>query len=224
MNSRLGRRPAIEPTVQRQGAVAGSGAIGGIYAGIAGLGIAALAAASSSSLASRFSVEATTAPWWVWLGAIASAAWAGLALIYSVASLRKSSAPAPKIAVRCLAVVSLAHLASIALGLAGIPGREKFLDLTVVSLLLLELSVVAAIMWQRKRQRKSTRGPARSGSLAVVGGIFAASVVVSTIASMGLAASAAGHLAVPHSEHGAHHTEGIEPGIIDKMKQEEHHH
>ncbi|UYQ77231.1 hypothetical protein OF385_14595 [Glutamicibacter sp. JL.03c] len=224
MNSRIAGEPAIEPTTQGQDAVAGSGAVDGIYAGIAGLGIAALAAASSSSLASGLSFGASAAPWWVWLGAIASAAWALLALVYAVASLRKGTAPATKLAVRCLAVVSIAHLASIALGLAGIPGREQFLDLTVGSLLLLELSVLAAIMWQRKRQLKSTRGPARSSSLAVVGSIFAASVVVSAIASTGLAASSAGHLAVPHSEHGAHHTQDIDPGIIDKMKQEEHHH
>lgn len=224
MNTREAVEPATELSVQGRDAVAGSSAFGGIYAGVAGLGISALAAASSASLASAFGVGTSSAPWWAWAGAIASAAWAGLALIYAVASLLKGTAPALKIAVPCLALVSSAHVASIAMGLLGFQERAQFLDLTVASLLLLELSVLAVIVWQGKRRRKDPRRVTRPSSIAVVGIIFAASVAVATVASLGLAASSAGQLAVPHSEHGVHHSGDIDPGIIGKMKQAEHHH
>jgi len=224
MISHEAMEPATEPATQGRDAVAGSVAFSGLHAGIAGLGVAALAAASSASLAAAFGVGSTPAPWWTWLGAIASAAWAGVALVYAVASLLKAAAPAVKLAVPCLALVSSVHLASIAMGLLGFQERAQFLDLTVASLLLLELSVLAVIVWQGKRRRKYPRRVARPSSIAVVGSIFVASVAVATVASLGLAASSAGQLAVPHSEHGVHHSGDIDPGIIGKMKQAEHHH
>ncbi|MGZ2223940.1 hypothetical protein [Glutamicibacter nicotianae] len=54
--------------------------------------------------------------------------------------------------------------------------------------------------------------------------MFAGSVAVAAVASLGMAAATAGELAIPHSEHGVHHSGDIDPGIIGKMKQEEHHH
>ncbi|MGX1591405.1 hypothetical protein ACWICO_09795 [Glutamicibacter sp. NPDC055491] len=224
MNSHEATAAATEPAAQGRGAVAGSVAFGGLYAGIAGLGVAALAAASSASLASAFGVGSAPAPWWAWLGAIASAAWAGVALVYAVASLLKAAAPAVKLAVPCLALVSSVHLASIVAGLWGFPEGTKNLDLTIASLLLLELSVLAVFVWQRKRRKNYPHRAVRSSSLVVLGSMFAGSVAVAAVASLGLAASSAGELAVPHSEHGAHRSGDIDPGIIGKMKQAEHHH
>ncbi|MGH3652149.1 hypothetical protein [Glutamicibacter sp.] len=224
MNSREAMEPATEPARQGRDAVAGSVAFGGLYAGIAGLGIAALAAASSASLASAFWVGTAPAPWWAWLGAIASAAWAGLALIYAVASLLKAKAPGLKLAVPFLTLVSSVHLASIVAGLWGFPEGTKNLDLTLGSLLLLELSLLAVFVWQRKRRKNYPHRSVRSSSLVVLGSMFASSVAVAAVASLGLAASSAGELAVPHSEHGIHHSGDIDPGIIGKMKQAEHHH
>lgn len=224
MNSPEATAPATEPDVQGRDAAAGSVAFGGLYAGIAGLGVAALAAASSSSLASTFGIGSAPAPWWAWLGAIASAVWAGMALVYAVASLLKAAAPAVNLVVPCLALVSSVHLASIAAGLWGFPEGAKNLDLTMASLLLLELSVLAVFMRQRKRRKNFPHRAVRSSSLVVLGGMFASSVAVAAVASLGLAASSAGELAVPHSEHGIHHSGDIDPGIIQKMKQAEHHH
>ncbi len=224
MNSPEATAPATEPDVQGRDAAAGSVAFGGLYAGIAGLGVAALAAASYASLASTFGIGSAPAPWWAWLGAIASAVWAGMALVYAAASLLKAAAPAVNLAVPCLALVSSVHLASIAAGLWGFPEGAKNLDLTIASLLLLELSVLAVFMWQRKRRKNFPHRAVRSSSLVVLGSMLASSVAVATVASLGLAASSAGELAVPHSEHGIHHSEDIDPGIIQKMKQAEHHH
>ncbi|MGP9032899.1 hypothetical protein ACT17S_07490 [Glutamicibacter mysorens] len=224
MNSQEATARATEPASQGREAAAGSVAFGGLYAGIAGLGVAALAAASCASLASTFGVGSASAPWWAWFAAIASAAWAGLALVYAVASLLKAAAPAVNRAISCLALVSSVHLASIAAGLWGFPEGAKNLDLTIVSLLLLELSVLAVFMWQRKRRKNLPHRAVRSSSLVVLGSMFASSVAVAAVASLGLAASSAGELAVPHSEHGIHHSGDIDPGIIQKMKQAKHHH
>ena len=224
MNSHEATAPATEPDMQGRDATAGSVAFGGLYAGIAGLGVAALAAASSASLASTFGIGSAPAPWWAWLGAIASAVWAGMALVYAVASLLKAAAPAVNLAVPCLVLVSSVHLASILAGLWGFPEGAKNLDLTIGSLLLLELSVLSVFMWQRKRRKNLPHRAVRSSSLVVLGGMFASSVAVAAVASLGLAASSAGELAVPHSEHWAHHGEDFDPGIIQKMKQAEHHH
>ncbi|GAA3302009.1 hypothetical protein [Glutamicibacter nicotianae] len=224
MISHEAMEPATEPATQGRDAVAGSVAFGGLYAGIAGLGVAALAVASSASLASTFGIGSAPAPWWAWLGAIASAVWAGMALVYAVASLLKAAAPAVNLAISCLALVSSVHLASIAAGLWGFPEGAKNLDLTIASSLLLELSVLAVFMWQRKRRKNLPHRAVRSSSLVVLGGMFASSVAVAAVASLGLAASSAGELAVPHSEHGIHHSGDIDPGIIQKMKQAEHHH
>ena len=224
MNSPEATAPATEPDMQGRDATAGSVAFGGLYAGIAGLGVAALDAASSASLASTFGIGSAPAPWWAWLGAIASAVWAGMALVYAVASLLKAAAPAVNLAVPCLVLVSSVHLASILAGLWGFPEGAKNLDLTIGSLLLLELSVLSVFMWQRKRRKNLPHRAVRSSSLVVLGGMFASSVAVAAVASLGLAASSAGELAVPHSEHGTHHSGDIDPGIIQKMKQAEHHH
>lgn len=224
MNSPEATAPATEPDMQGRDATAGSVAFGGLYAGIAGLGVAALAAASSASLASTFGIGSAPAPWWAWLGAIASAVWAGMALVYAVASLLKAAVPAVNLAVPCLVLVSSVHLASILAGLWGFPEGAKNLDLTIGSLLLLELSVLSVFMWQRKRRKNLPHRAVRSSSLVVLGGMFASSVAVAAVASLGLAASSAGELAVPHSEHGIHHSGDIDPGIIQKMKQAEHHH
>ena len=224
MNSHEATVPATEPAAQVRDAAAGSVAFGGLYAGIAGLGVAALAAASSASLASTFGVGSAPGPWWAWLGAGASAAWVGLALVYAVASLLKAAAPAVYLAVPCLALVSSVHLASIVAGLSGFPEGAKNMDLTIGSMLLLELSVLAVFVWQRKRRKNVPHRAVRSSSLVVLGGMFASSVAVAAVAGLGLAASSAGELAVPHSEHGAHHGEDFDPGIMEKMKQAEHHH
>lgn len=224
MNSHEATASATESDVQGRDAAAGSVAFGGLYAGIAGLGVAALAATSSASLASTFGIGSAPAPWWAWLGAIASAVWAGIALVYAVASLLKAAAPAVNLAAPCLALVSSVHLASILAGLWGFPEGAKNLDLTIGSLLLLELSVLSVFMWQRKRRKNLPHRAVRSSSLVVLGGMFASSVAVAAVASLGLAASSAGELAVPHSEHGAHHGEDFNPGIMEKMKQAEHHH
>lgn len=224
MNSPEATAPATEPDAQVRDAAADSVAFGGLYAGIAGLGVAALAAASSASLASTFGIGSAPAPWWAWLGAIASAVWAGMALVYAAASLLKAAAPAVNLAVPCLALVSSVHLASIAAGLWGFPEGAKNLDFTIASLLLLELSVLAVFMWQRKRRKNFPHRAVRSSSLVVLGSMLASSVAVAAVASLGLAASSAGELAVPHSEHGIHHSGDIDPGIIQKMKQAEHHH
>lgn len=197
---------------------------GGVYVGIAALGISALAAAAASSLASSAIPKLGFSSGWLWLGAVVSAAWAGSCLFYAIVCFRKGTPPATPIATRSFRFAALAHVISL-LASFWIPAEgTRYLDLTVASLLLLELAVIAALAWHRLSLRQQRQRKIRPmNAWLTVGSMFAVSIVVSAIATVGLSASTAGHLAVPHSAHGAHHPVSVTPDIMGPIKQSEHH-
>lgn len=197
-----------------------------LYVGIAAVGIAALGCAASSSLLSGATGATGGAAWWRWTAALASSAWAGAALVYALASWRTGRLPLTGVAVRTVVAAASVHLALILIGAWRLPEESRFLDLTVASLLVLELSVLAVVGWQHNRavRTSSRRGAGwKPSALAVVATMFAASIVVASVTSVGLAASTAGQLAVPHSGHGAT-SPGSLPGNLEQLRHSGHHH
>ncbi|WP_113717635.1 hypothetical protein [Arthrobacter dokdonensis] len=220
--------PRARPTRRQISPGSGSQLVS-LYVGIAAVGIAALGCAASSSLLSG-ATGATGATggaaWWRWAAALASSAWAGAALVYALASWRTGRLPLAGVAARTVVGAASVHLALILIGAWRLPEESRFLDLTVASLLVLELSVLAVVGWQHNRALRTSSRP-RAGrtpsALAVVATMFAASIVVASVTSVGLAASTAGQLAVPHSGHGAT-SPGSLPGNLEQLRHSGHHH
>ncbi|NVM93897.1 hypothetical protein [Arthrobacter wenxiniae] len=214
--------------VSRRRASTGSGGeLASLCVGIAAVGMAALGSAASSSLAASLNGTAGLAAWWGWAAAIGSAGWAGTALLYAVATLRAGHLPLPGLAVRAVGVAVSVHLAGVLIGLWRVPEESRFLDVTVASLLVLELSVLALMGWQRNKAARTPSGPGagwKPSPLGVVGTMFAASILVASVATLGLAASTAGQLAVPHSGHGSHGPGGPLPSNLEQLKHSGHHH
>lgn len=198
------------------------GELAGLYVGIAAVGIAALGCAASSSLAAG---ATGTTSWWGWVAALGSAAWAMVALAYTFVSFRAGRLPSAGVAARVLGAAASIHLATVVVGAWRLPEESRFLDLTAASLLVLELSVLAVIGWQRNRALRTRSRPGwKPSALVVVGTAFAASILVASVTSVGLAASTAGQLAVPHSDHGATSPGGPLPGNLEQLKHSGHHH
>ncbi|RAN73273.1 hypothetical protein B5P43_31250 [Bacillus sp. SRB_336] len=197
-----------------------------LYVGIAAVGVAALGCAASSSLLSGATGTGGAAEWWQWAAALASSAWAGAALVYALAGWRTGRLPMTGVAVRTVVAAASIHLAVILIGAWRLPEESRFLDLTVASLLALELSVLAVVGWQHNRALRTASGPGagwKPSALAVVATMFAASIVVASVTTVGLAASTAGQLAVPHSGHGVT-SPGSLPGNLEQLRHSGHHH
>lgn len=217
--------PVVHPAAQGPQARSAAASPKGTYVGIASLGISALAAATSSSLASSASLATGEPSGWWWLGAVTAAAWAGLSLLYSLVCFRKGAPTATTPATICLGTAVLAHTAGLAAGLFSPIDGMRFFDVTVASLLLLELTVLAALLLGRYRLGRARPNASHTtNALRVVGSMFAVSIFVSAVASLGLSTSTAGHLAVPHSAHGTHHSGDTAPDILGNIRQSEHHH
>lgn|GEM_PF-3206458 len=203
------------------------GELASLCVGVAAVGIAALGSAAASSLVAGLNGAAGPAVWWEWVAALGSAAWAGAALFYAFATFRTGHLLMAGVAVRAVAVAALVHLAGILIGLWRVPEDARYLDLTLAALLVLELSVIAVMGWQHnKALRTSFRASAgwKPSALAVIGTMFFVSIVVASVTTLGLAASTAGQLAVPHSGHGSHSPGGHLPANLEQLKHSGHHH
>lgn len=208
-----------------------------LYISIAAVGIAALSSAGASSLIAGTGGTAGTggvSPWGPWLAAAAAAAWAAAALAGAVVSFRSANLPRTALTVRAVAAAAAVHLAVLLAGMWRLPETVRSFDMTVAALLVLELSVLAVLGWQHN---SSLRVDAPSGgvqattgarhqpsALAVVGTLFAASILVAAVTTSGLAASSAGALAVPHSGHGAGTPASHLPGNSEQLRNSGHHH
>ncbi|WP_427016931.1 hypothetical protein ACQCSX_19895 [Pseudarthrobacter sp. P1] len=185
-----------------------------LYTGLAGLGTAALASALASSLLVRAGSLAGTAAVPVWAGGVASIVWAMAVLAFSVASLRTGRPVWPRTATSAFTVAAAVHLATVLAGLWLGPAAERTFDLNAACAVVLELSIVAGIGWLGRHgtERAGTEPaggspdvPAAPPAGRLLAALFAASVLVAAVTTPGLAASTAGHSAVPH---GGHHSTG----------------
>lgn len=174
------------------------------------VGVAALASAAASSLIPGLGGAASrlnTAPWILLLSGVTgvvSASYALAALGYGAAAFRTGRLPAVRVLQFGVSLAAALHLGALLLGVWGIPGAKREFDLTLASLLVLELAVVAAVGWRghaASRRSFVRKGAKPRSALTVVGTLFAASVLVAAVTTPGLAASTAGSLAVPHSGH-----------------------
>ena len=214
-----------------------SSELGPMCVSIAMVGVAALASAAASSLIPGLGGKATglDTPSWILLGngaaGIVSAAYGLAALGYGFASFRQGRLPAAKTLQLTVSVAAAVHLVALLVGLWRLPEAGRTFDLTLASLVVLELSIVAIIGWQRNTALRCSTDRKRAkqhSAMKVVGTMFAASVLVAAVASAGMAASTAGGLAVPHSEHGAHESSVTDtdqvPANIQNLKNQGHQH
>ncbi|MGG5171789.1 hypothetical protein ACQR35_06370 [Pseudarthrobacter sp. J1738] len=201
------------------------GELTGMYVGLAAVGVASLGFAAASSLAAGAVRADGPAAWWGWTAAILASVWAVAAGIYSVAVFRSGRLPQIVPALRLLVVAAVVHLATLVVGVWGVAEGSRHLDITVGSLLVLELSLLAVIGWRRNRtfrvSRESNNGRNRP-AFVVLGVMFVASIVVASVTTVGLAASTAGEFAVPHGEHGTAGEHGT--SNLERLNNSGHHH
>lgn len=209
------------------------GALPGLYVSLALLGIASLAIAAASSLLPwTNSGTPTVAGPTGWALGLASAAYGLTALAYGLQSLRSGNLSHVGALGVVVAVAAAIHLAAFVAGLWWMPETGRTFDVTLAALLVLELSVSAVLGWQNNlvlRRRLPRRAPKRSGrevsAAGLVGTLFAASILVASLTTVGMAASTAGELAVPHSGHGgSHQGEPTVPTNLQQLKDQGHHH
>ncbi|MHA7305056.1 hypothetical protein ACX80E_07395 [Arthrobacter sp. TMN-49] len=201
-----------------------------LYVSLALLGIAALASAAASSLLPGISGETagteagggwlTSAPW-QWVAGIASGGYGLAALAYGFMSFRNGTIERAATLRLVLSITALFHLAGLLLGLRRMPEATPTFDMTLASLLVLELSVIAVLGWRRNaalRQEPAEKSRKEPSAVAVVGTLFAASILVAALTTVGMAASTAGELAVPHSGHGDTHDSPGSPDNTQLLK------
>ncbi|MFB9166151.1 MULTISPECIES: hypothetical protein [Arthrobacter] len=207
---------------------------------VAMLGIAALAAAATSSLLTPATVAAggagaggagggfaDMASFLAWPAGIVSAAYCLAALVYGFVSFRRGTLQRPEVAVRVLGSTAGLHLVLLLAGLWRLPESERTFDVTLAALLTLELGVIAALGWRHNaalRKGSSAKPATAPSAAAVLGTLFLASVMVAAITTVGMSASTAGELAVPHSGHSGTHQESVVPDQLQRLKDQGHHH
>lgn len=193
-----------------------------LYVSLALLGIAALASAAASSL-----LQTGGSAVWPWLAGIASAGYGMAALVYSVVSFRKGVRAHPAPLLPAVSLAALLHLAGLLLALWRIPAESRTFDVTLAALVVLELSVLAVLGWRRHhalRQQRNNKSLKDPSAVAVVGTLFAASILVAALTTVGMAASTAGDLAVPHSGHTDTHLTPAAPANGEQLKDQQSHH
>lgn len=214
-------------------------ALSSLYVSLALLGIAALAGAATSSLFAGAVGTADQGEWpefwrapgWQLTAGIATAGYSLATLAYALVSFRRGTLP--RTAVLQSVVFGLAgmHLVLLLAGIWRMPEDARSFDVTLAALTILELSVSAVLGWRRNLQMR--RGPSfrvrEPSAPTVVGGLFAVSLLVAAITTSGMAASAAGQLAVPHSGHhtpqqGTQQESPEQSTLQQQLKEQGHHH
>lgn len=224
---------------RRQQLVSKAGAgteLSSLYVSLALLGIAALASAAASSLIPGLGGESAGSgdgtSWLMpapvqWVAGIASGGYGLAALAYGFISFRAGTIKRAATLRLVVSLAALLHLAVLLLGLWRMPEASRTFDMTLASLLALELSVMAVLGWRSNAalRREATRTAGREPSaVAVVGTLFAASILVAALTTVGMAASTAGDLAVPHSGHSDTQDSPSVPGNLEHLKNQGHHH
>lgn len=208
-----------------------------LYISLALLGIAALASAATSSLLPGLGGDttalATDAENTIWISAaswtagVVSGVYCLASLGYAFVSFRKGVLPNTAALRLVVGVAAGLHLAGFLEGLWRAPSSTRTFDVTLASLLILELSVLAVLGWRKNSEVRvggSIKGHKDPSAVAVVGTLFAAAILVATITTAGMAASTAGELAVPHSGHTGTENGPAVPSNIEQLKNQGHHH
>ena len=149
--------------------------------------------------------------------AVLLAAAAVFLLCWSVQSLRADRLAWQRAMRGVLPVAVALELAVLIYGLWQLPVSHRRFDLTLACTIVLELAILGCAGWLRRhRPPQQPAGSARAGDADagpwtkdvrpgwMLGSMFISAVLVSAVATAGLAASSAGHFAVPHGGHGSH--------------------
>ena len=208
-----------------------------LYISLALLGIAALASAATSSLLPGLGGDttalATDAENTIWISAaswtagVASGVYCLASLAYAFVSFRKGVLPNTVTLRLVVGVAAGLHLAGFLEGLWRAPSSTRTFDVTLASLLILELSVLAVLGWRKNSEARVGRFikvHKEPSAVAVVGTLFAVAILVATITTAGMAASTAGELAVPHSGHTGTENGPAVPRNMEQLKNQGHHH
>ena len=161
------------------------------------------------------------------MAGIASAVYGLAALAYGFISFRSRHHQASSHAATGGFIGRTVPPGGLLLGLWRMPEASRTFDMTLASLLALELSVMAVLGWRQQcrpaagSHQESRREPS---AVAVVGTLFAASILVAALTTVGMAASTAGDLAVPHSGHSDTANSPSVPSNIEHLKNQGHHH
>ena len=245
----LHRRGATA-ALQRPAPAATTNEASWLFTCVALLGIAALSSAAASSLLPGFSEAVDGGSSAGGLGApllgvagVFSAAYGLGALAYGLLALRHGKLIRARILLPVLGIAAGVHLIVLLLGLWRMPVAERTFDITLASMLVLELTATAVLGWARNaplrrpaRQTYSAAGTFATAAkprsaAAVVVTLFATSLFVAALTTVGMAASTAGELAVPHSGHGGSvhdshgdHDSNVVPENLQRLKDQGHHH
>lgn len=223
-----------------------------LFTCVALLGIAALSSAAASSLLPGFGETVDGGPSARGLGGpllgvagVLSATYGLAALAYGLLALRHGKLIRPEVLIPALGIAAGIHLIGLLLGLWRMPVAERTFDITIAAMLVLELAATAVLGWARnaplrrpQNQKNSVAGASSAAAkprtaAAVVGTLFAISLFVAALTTVGMAASTAGELAVPHSGHSdsgpggsAHvdHDSNVVPENLQRLKDQGHHH
>ncbi|MFP3581192.1 hypothetical protein SB659_16590 [Arthrobacter sp. SIMBA_036] len=121
-------------------------------------------------------------------------------LMWALWGLHRNALVLTRYAAPALTLAAVGHVAAIATGLGSVPKFMSVSDLAAFGLVLMALAGTGWLRRQHKTNDGGAGAPPRSGRL--LAAAFGAAVVVSSVATPGLAASLAGQHAVPHGEHG----------------------
>lgn len=164
-----------------------------LLATFAGLGAATLSFGTSATLITA------TAGVWIITGAVVASLWGAALTAWAVQSLRKGTPVWPQAALRTIPAGAALHLATVAAGVWWPGNSPRSLNITALSAAALELILLGCLGWLSRQSLDS--GDRRPAPGALLIATFAAALTVAVIATPGLAATAAGQHAVPHSEH-----------------------
>lgn len=161
-------------------------------AAFASLGAAVTSFGLASNLTAESSFSASPSSWLLWPAAISVAAWAALLLTWSVLSFRAGKAVRPR-------QFTIAASAALGIELLSFAWQlsQKHLDGGLLATIALQLLLLAALGWLH-RQSNSKAGQPPAGRLLLT--MFASSLLVSAVATAGLAAGTAGQYSIPHDQ------------------------
>lgn len=205
-------------------------ALAGLGAGVLTLGLSSNVLVSGQQPPAADGGQLPGLPGLPGLAAAVLLAAAAVSLIcWSVQSLRADTLAWQRAMRGVLPAAVALELAVLIYGLWQLPVSNRRFDLTLACTIILELAILGCAGWLRRHRppQQQPAGGARAGDADagpwtkdvrpgwILGSMFISAVLVSAVATAGLAASSAGHFAVPHGEHGSHQPADTGPSSSD---------
>ncbi|WP_394942064.1 hypothetical protein [Psychromicrobium sp. YIM B11713] len=158
----------------------------------AGLGAAVTSFGLASNLLSQTTVSDSLDGWIAWPAALAMMLWAAGLLLWAIMSFRAGKSVLPRLTLLAVGIGGTIEVAVFFWQFA-----QHRLDGSLLATIALELLMLGSLGWLARQQLKDGGAP-KAGRLLVT--MFGASLLVSALATAGLAAGTAGQYSIPHSE------------------------